>query len=190
MKRRTLQHRLRHRRAIAGFTLLEVLIVVVIIGILFAIAAPAWDALLSRQRITSARDQVLQNINRAQAEARTSRTPKVVAFDATADVPRIAIVPYGGTLPIPTANISNWVTLGEGSIPPNSIKLTTSDTNNQIAFDSNGAVGQVPAIAQNQTIPYTITITRAGTTNVGSNRCVIIQTLLGVSRLEEGDKCS
>ncbi|MBD2021719.1 hypothetical protein H6F43_16180, partial [Leptolyngbya sp. FACHB-36] len=36
---------------------------------------------------------------------------------------------------------------------------------------------------------FKITLSRAGSTAVGSNRCIIIQTLLGATRAAEGNDC-
>ena len=42
----------------SGFTLIEVLVVVIIIGILSAIAAPGWLAFINNRRISTMRGQV------------------------------------------------------------------------------------------------------------------------------------
>lgn len=183
----------RLRRSIAGFTLIELLVILIIIGVLFAIAAPGWNALLSRQRVSTAREQVLQVIRQAQSDARTSRTTRAVVFDPNSGgIPRVANIPFpytsgaaGKVLPVPTANVSNWVTLGNGDIKSNALIMTTNQTSRAIVFDSTGAVAQPPYVDAPQTLPVTVTLA-ANATATGTRRCVVVDTLLGGVRLEEG----
>ena len=53
----------------SGFTLLEILVAIIIVGILAAIAAPGWLGFLARQRLTGAQDTVYQSIKEAQSKA-------------------------------------------------------------------------------------------------------------------------
>ena len=50
-----------------GFTIVELAIVVFIIGILSAIAAPGWSAFVNRQRTRTVNDAVLQALRKAQS---------------------------------------------------------------------------------------------------------------------------
>ncbi|UBF24496.1 prepilin-type N-terminal cleavage/methylation domain-containing protein [Kovacikia minuta CCNUW1] len=187
--------RIRSKRSTAGFTLLEVLVVIIVIGILFAIAAPGWESFLSRQRVNSAREQVLQTIRQAQSQARSTRTARVVYFDPNNGAPRVASAPFqrGGSLLAAPTSLSGWKTLGGDSLPQNALRMATftgkppvANANNQLVFDGNGAVAQPPNIAANQTLPFYVTVSRGGTTAPGTNRCVRVDTLLGATRLEEG----
>ena len=57
-----------------GFTLLEVLIVVCLLGILAAIAAPGWIGFTEGRRLTTAMDKLYLGIREAQTVAQTRRT--------------------------------------------------------------------------------------------------------------------
>jgi len=198
MKKRT-----RSKRSIGGFTLLEMLVVIIIIGILFAIAAPGWDTILSRQRVSAAREQIVQTIRVAQSNARSTRSPRAVVFDmSTPSKPRIANVPYVPDNTEDTANKNTvkidstskaWLLLGNGDAGAGALKLavnnvTTNTTTNfkTLIFDGNGAIAQLPLVQTAQTLPYVITVSRGNTTGRATDRCVVIETILGGMHTEEG----
>jgi|GEM_PF-279263 prepilin-type N-terminal cleavage/methylation domain-containing protein len=64
----------------AGFNLIEVVTVVIIVGILSAIVAPAWDAFVNRQRFRAAQNTVFQAMQSAHAAARGTRSSWQVSF--------------------------------------------------------------------------------------------------------------
>jgi prepilin-type N-terminal cleavage/methylation domain-containing protein len=53
-----------------GFTLLEVLVVMIMVGILSAIAAPSWLGFVSNQRINASQTKIFQAIKVAQSDAK------------------------------------------------------------------------------------------------------------------------
>ncbi|XGV94973.1 MAG: Tfp pilus assembly protein FimT/FimU [Leptolyngbya sp. BL-A-14] len=187
-----MKQRNRSKRSISGFTLIEMLVVIIVIGVLFAIAAPGWDTILSRQRVTAAREQIAQTIRIAQSEARRTRAPRIVVFDASTNgKPRVATAPYvtGTTLPVNNASITTWELLGNGNANANTLKLATGGTsaaNKALVFDGNGTIAQVPTVPTAQALPFFITVSRGNTTATATNRCVVIDTLLGAIRTEEG----
>ncbi len=196
---------LRRKRAIAGFTLLETLVVIVIIAILFAIAAPSWDALMNRQRVNVIRDQALQIVRKAQNDARTTRVPKVVIFDPTATVPRAAILSVernslGQTVNnINPDNITNWQTLGNGDIKEGFVEFSTTPANGQLVFNSSGFVdslslnqvdpnlGRNPETATSRVFAFKV---KQRNTSDATYRCVIVKTILGAVDVAEGDRCA
>lgn len=153
------------RRSTAGFTLLEVLVVVIMIGVLFAIASPGWLGLLNRQRSTAARDQILQGIRLTQNEAVRTRREQTMTLNTTANPPTITV--KGAT-----------ERLGNGNLRPGMLSLEAPVTT--ITFDADGNVkdGIAPPVV----------ITVRAPANTGKRRCVIIQTILGATRpAEDGE---
>lgn len=182
---------MQRRRSTAGFTLLEMLVLMIIIGVLFAIAAPGWDALISRQRVSTAREQVVQIIRQAQSEAKTSRMPRLVVFDPnTNGVPRVANVPYtpGTALPVALTTVGNWRILGNGDIKRGAIRMTSTSPS-QIVIENDGSIAQPPTVTASQPANFTITISRANAPGDGTKRCAIVATLLGAIRQAEGSSC-
>lgn len=202
MKMKLLKTRL--RRSIAGFTLLEVLVVIVIITVLFAIAAPGWNVVMNRQRVNVVRDQSTQLIRQAQADARRTRTARIVVFDNSTGSPRAAVVPQtldtntgqtSGFIANPATTISNWQTLGNGDIKSGVLEFSTvpAGSNGQLVFNSNGVIDPLSETAAgtvDSANPRIFAVNvRQKNTSVNTQRCVVVSTLLGAVRQAEGDKC-
>lgn len=175
------------QQSTAGFTLLEVLAVVIIIGVLMAIAAPGWVAFMNRQRANSARDQVLQSLRATQAEAKRQRRRRVIEFlnsnDSESGIPEIE---QNGIVQV----------LGEGEIVPGNIELEASDSEGNdvsvLAFREDGTLsvevndyddlGATPP-----DLPVSISI--EAPPGSGNERCVVIDTILGSMYSGSDDEC-
>ena len=72
-------------RSAGGFSLLEMAIVLAILGIVTAIAAPRYNESLARYRADAAARRVIADLDHARRHARSSSAAVVVMFDAVQD---------------------------------------------------------------------------------------------------------
>ncbi|WP_414543543.1 Tfp pilus assembly protein FimT/FimU [Nostoc sp. CCY0012] len=190
----------------AGFTLIEMLVVVVMIAVLSAIAAPGWLGFVNRQRLNKANDVVLAALQEAQREARRTKLNYSVSFKTESNIPQIAV--YQGTT---TPNTNDWRNLGRDlDIKPEQILLGTNlNHRNSIAASINYASNYNADAPQTITFDYmgnlapkannnasdidlkvVVAIPQGGTTTPSNvKRCVIIKTLLGSMLTEKDGQC-
>jgi prepilin-type N-terminal cleavage/methylation domain-containing protein len=193
----------------AGFTLVEFLAVVVMVGILAAIAAPNWIAFVNRQRVSKTSDIVLAGIQEAQREAKRNKLSYSVSFRNKDNIPQIVVHPKDRT---PTDE--NWKVRGQNlEIAPKQIVIGTnltgdnqttsstpvtygSTTPQTITFDYTGALDlsvktktEGLTSVQNSKLGtkgliVSVAVAKPGNpTQAGSiKRCVVIKTLLGSIR--------
>ncbi len=76
-----------------GFTIVEVMVVVLIIGILAAIVAPGWVAFINRQSLRTANDRVYNALRRAQSEAKLNKETWQASFRNKDGVAQWAVHP-------------------------------------------------------------------------------------------------
>jgi len=159
------------RKGDDGFTLLEVLVIALIVGILSSIAAPGWLAFINNQRVRTVNDRVLQTLRSAQSEAKRNKRDITVTFDTSVDPPTVTI-----------DNITQQLN-AEGEIKPGTLALTvdkppaSTTPANSIVFDYQGNLTP-------DTTPFFVTVASSGG---GTKQCVIVQTLLGGMRTDEGE---
>jgi len=180
------------------------LVILIIIGVLFAIAAPGWDAFLNNQRLTGARELVVQSLKQAQTKAKTSKTAQIVGFRYENGFPEVSSGVY--LLTNPASSLNNWQRLGENRLPSNTVEVTTSRTAapnlpaDSIVFDAEGAVAQYPLVPaqeiqnagdEGKEAYLRVTLRNPNASNpAASQRCVKVKTLLGALQLDERDKCN
>lgn len=75
----------------SGFTILEVIIIIVIIGIIFAIAYPSWLNFIERQRLNKAQNQLYLALQSAKSNALKEKMTWQVSFREQAGVVQWAI---------------------------------------------------------------------------------------------------
>jgi prepilin-type N-terminal cleavage/methylation domain-containing protein len=165
-----------------GFTLLEVLIIVLIVGIFASIAAPSWLAFINRQRTRTVNDRVFQSLRLAQSEAKRTKSEVKVTFhydpeplgNPVADPPTVTFDP-----PLATGGSTQTLN-GGGEIKRGTIALTFNKP------DSNPKTSSLVFNYQGNpsTTPFVITVAPSGG---GAKQCAIVDTLIGGMRTAEGN---
>lgn len=142
-----------------GFTLIEVLVIIIILGILATAAFPSFRTLLQSQRIRSASFDIMATLTLARSEA-IKRNAQVVIVPAGNDWTQgWSVVAPGGTVITQTAAMPGGITVACFSPPPTQVVCS------QITYGSDGhiAVGSAPFIQ----------ISSQDTTNINT-RCLRI----------------
>ncbi|XFA74147.1 type II secretion system protein [Thermosynechococcaceae cyanobacterium Okahandja] len=167
-----------------GFSLIEVLVVVLIIGLLGSLAGVSWFSLLSEQRMRSGVNEVISAMRLAQAGARRENLRWTAAF-RTQDG-RVQWSVNRATTPITEWQ---WQNLLENDA--NKFEIVASETNlplvsgsYRLTYEFNGRV------AITNTPPQQLTLQPLGNTQVENQRCVQVVTLLGTVRSRKGNDCT
>jgi prepilin-type N-terminal cleavage/methylation domain-containing protein len=165
----------RHPRT-AGFTLLEGLIVVVIIGLLLAIAAPAFLGFWQQRKINAARDMVYQALRVTQSDAIQQRHERRFSIRQRDGLVEWASHPET----VPATRVMTWQPLIDGVVLADiDNTLTSSGGIRYTRFDM---YGNLRAKAINQQGTITLTVSGARHTH----RCVVVATVLGALRKGQG----
>lgn len=163
----------RARRKQAGLTLPEVLVVLVLAGILVAIAAPSWLGLQTANALSVAQDEVFQAIRQAQVQATHTQQSWQARFRDTGQQLEWSV----GTSASPTGH---WQPLH--SKARLAIKETTLSRN------ADGAYFVEFNYKGNVTPPFG-RLSLASQRGGKQRRCVFVSTLLGVLRKASDAAC-
>ncbi|MCL6751773.1 prepilin-type N-terminal cleavage/methylation domain-containing protein [Nostoc sp. CCCryo 231-06] len=199
----------------AGFSLLELIIVMVMIGILSAIAAPGWLGFVNRQRVNKANDAVFGALQEAQREAKNKKLSYSVSFRKNSTTQNVEVAIYSTTAGSPTwkplgadvgvssdklllgANLSGENTANSTTNSP--VSYPSSSTPTKITFDYMGALtlptpnfGTVPAGTELPGLKIVVAVPSSANSTLASSvkRCVIVKTLLGSMLTAKDDKCT
>jgi prepilin-type N-terminal cleavage/methylation domain-containing protein len=149
----------------AGFTMIELIVVVAIVGILAAMAGAGYLGWMARMRVNKAQDVALQAIRQAQSTAKQRSSTWQASFRQDGDKVKWA-VQVGTTTP------TSWNTIDEPDV-----KLTVASWD--VSFDYKG---QIPS---GTSLPPKLVLSNK---NGGNKRCVIVKTILGaVSTARDAD---
>jgi prepilin-type N-terminal cleavage/methylation domain-containing protein len=149
-----------------GFTLLESLVIVVIVGVLAAIVVPSWNVLLTSIRLNAAQDQVLQAMQRAKSNAKRKRTVEQFSIRTKDGIVQWALSP---ATPLPDESL--WQNLDPAIQLDDETSLRSIGSIRRVQFTHegrvNGSLGRV-----------TFSSKQGGKLK----RCVVVSTLLGTLR--------
>jgi len=150
-----------------GFTLLEMLVAVVIVGIIAAIASPRWMRFLEERRLVSATDQIYSAVREAQSQSQYKGTSWRLSVRERSDLIELAV--HSNATP---AALAKWEAIDAKAIQ---IDGETTFANSggiyYVRFDSKGNV------------KYRLgRLTVSGRRFSTQKRCVIVSTLIGAVR--------
>ncbi len=181
---------MRARKKAKGFTIIELIVVVVIASIIAAIAAPSWLAFIKNQRLASAQSEVFLAMKKAQSNARKTKQPWYAVFrqlpsgQAQYSVLQIPenISPSSFTASscdaFPWQNLHPSIRISYVGNVPN---LGSCSNTKAIDFNKDGNLDTLVNVG-----------VRITSVDGGGRRCVVVTTIIGAMRqLSEADaSCS
>jgi type II secretory pathway pseudopilin PulG len=196
----------------AGFTLLELITIVVMVGILAAIAAPGWLAFVNRQRVNKTNDAVLGALQEAQRQAKKTKLSYSVSFTTdSSNVPKIAIhradaapdtywQDLGRDIGIKSGEVLLGTNLSKSNTADTSVLYATAYDNTKpqtVTFDHIGMLpkahfGEFPTDStESPGLKIVVTLPESINSKQPSKikRCVIVKTLLGSMQTGKDTEC-
>lgn len=151
-----------------GFTLLEAITTLVLIGILAAIVAPSWQVLMDKQRLNAARNKAVTALVDGQTRAKRQHVAYEVSFRQHGQQVQWSVYPVGAD-PLR----QNWQNLQDG------VKLL--DRPESTMLGRNG-IYRIQFNHQGETNGQMGKVTFGSASGGALKRCAIVSNLLGTIR--------
>jgi prepilin-type N-terminal cleavage/methylation domain-containing protein len=172
-----------------GFTLVEVLVVVILIGILAGIAGPGWLGFVQHQRLNKARSEIYGALQAAKSNATRDKLTWQMSLRENNGVAQWAIHQADDTEFIPAAVLSNnayWNNLEQGVRIDLETNIRNDNGRRRVLFNAYGCPIYTPDDECGSTSlqalgRITLQLEKGG----NLKRCIIISTILGAMRLAE-----
>lgn len=173
-----------------GYTLLETVTTVVVIGVLSAIATPTWLAFLTRLRLNAAQAEALTIMREAQVNAKREKRIWEACFYQNESEKKVqwSVSPFkeGGDI----CQNAIWQNLIGSDADKIVIDMDMASASHSTLYNknniyrvqfnhkgcTNGQLGKITFMAPNQSI--------------SSKRCVVVSTLLGAIRSAQNQQCN
>lgn len=152
--------------SVSGFTLPEILVVFLIVGVLATIALPSWLTFVNIQHLNTAQYEVHSAMQQAQSQAKKEKFTWQASFREQNGVLQWAVHPAN----VDPA-VADWKNLDSSIRLDEETTLQQSSGVRYIRFDYRGNV-----------IPLPRRITVSSKYHAKAKRCVIVSTILGVMR--------
>jgi len=171
------KYRGRSWRYQGGYTLLEVLIVIVIVGILSAIVAPGWLGFVQQRQLKTAQEQIQRAMYEAISSAKKDKLTWQVSFRESNSRFQYAI--HSSSIAPQNAF---WQSLTE--------QVQIDKDNTTLLLDRKNIIWRVQYNHRGNTNGRLGKITVMARTGGSSRRCVLANTLIGNTRLAKDKNCT
>lgn len=195
-----------------GFTIIELLIVIILVGVLSAIAAPGWLAFINNQRLRTSQSQIYGALQLAQSFAKRDKISWQASFRTQGNLVQWAVHPVSvdaisqaiviPNMPVSTSpssapnvwySLEDKIAIDTTSTAPTNLQSVSGTYiaifNRQGCLVDNPAKECTDATVTGFTIPQRITLQHA---QLGSaSRCAVVTTLLGAMRTgDDANSCN